>query len=507
MRRLSFLVVWMVAILSGVLAASATAMTLEVQGNAVFATGPVVDDLARFEQALATPGVDTVVFVNSPGGDLWTGLRVGRLIAKRGLRTVIAGNCLSACSIMFMGGRERRFADAFPPNLTFIGLHGAHQTDTSRLDPELQPQIYAFYRERMGSSFNAAVVNKALYEMDDSGAMLRVYDGGREPRRVPVHCRSAQTLRRDCTEFAGEDALSLGVVTGAALLGIELPPSLRLQPVVFNQRLGGSVGAIQLWLDALAARACRDEACGTKLREWPQQRLHWALATRSGGGWARVDGRDTPQQALLQALYRCNHIKVPVAVCDAEAVDGLDARAMQEQAVMLHAAALDKLVPPPERFYASEEFGGGFSQAGLRAQRVNDITPRELPGVVTVGTREVAMLLKSATPPRLIDVSGNPPETLPGGQTLWGGGLAFDDKAIDAEYDARFRALLALLAPERAQPVMFYCASRNCWLSANAAQRAATAGWREVHWYRGGLEAWRAAGLPTAPPVVRAVVH
>ena len=117
------------------------------------------------------------------------------------------------------------------------------------------------------------------------------------------------------------------------------------------------------------------------------------------------------------------------------------------------------------------------------------------------------MLLKSATPPRLIDVSGNPPETLPGGQTLWGGGLAFDDKAIDAEYDARFRALLALLAPERAQPVMFYCASRNCWLSANAAQRAATAGWREVHWYRGGLEAWRAAGLPTAPPVVRAVVH
>jgi hypothetical protein len=255
MRRLSFLVVWMVAILSGMLAASATAMTLEVQGNAVFATGPVVDDLARFEQALATPGVDTVVFVNSPGGDLWTGLRVGRLIAKRGLRTVIAGNCLSACSIMFMGGRERRFADAFPPNLTFIGLHGAHQTDTGRLDPELQPQIYAFYRERMGSSFNTAVVNKALYEMDDSGAMLRVYDGGREPRRAPVHCRSAQTLRRDCTEFAGEDALSLGVVTGAAVLSIELPPSLRLQPAVFNQRLGGSVGAIQLWLEALAAHA------------------------------------------------------------------------------------------------------------------------------------------------------------------------------------------------------------------------------------------------------------
>ena len=193
MRRLSFLVVWMVAILSGVLAASATAMTLEVQGNAVFATGPVVDDLARFEQALATPGVDTVVFVNSPGGDLWTGLRVGRLIAKRGLRTVIAGNCLSACSIMFMGGRERRFADAFPPNLTFIGLHGAHQTDTGRLDPELQPQIYAFYRERMGSSFNAAVVNKALYEMGDSGAMLEVHGSFGV---IVMHRQNGRTFRK-----------------------------------------------------------------------------------------------------------------------------------------------------------------------------------------------------------------------------------------------------------------------------------------------------------------------
>src|SRR5262245_33403612 len=92
-------------VLSALLAASAGAMNIEVQGAAIFASGPVVDDTLRFEHALATPGVDTVVFVNSPGGDLWTGLRVGRLIAERGLRTVTAGQCVSACSIMFMGGR------------------------------------------------------------------------------------------------------------------------------------------------------------------------------------------------------------------------------------------------------------------------------------------------------------------------------------------------------------------------------------------------------------------
>ena len=54
------------------------AMTVEVQGPVVFGTGPVGDDLAKFEAAFEMPGVDTVAFVNSPDGDLWTGLRVGR---------------------------------------------------------------------------------------------------------------------------------------------------------------------------------------------------------------------------------------------------------------------------------------------------------------------------------------------------------------------------------------------------------------------------------------------
>ena len=33
------------------------------------------------------------------------------------------------------------------------------------------------------------------------------------------------------------------------------------------------------------------------------------------------------------------------------------------------------------------------------------------------------------------------------------------------------------------------------------------AGWQQVQWYRGGLEAWRAGGLPVVPPLVRAVAY
>ena len=82
------------------------AMTLEVEGNLLFASGPVGDDWLKFKEALATPRIDTVVFVNSQGGDLWTGLMVGKFIADSNLKTVTAGYCVSACSIMFMGGKS-----------------------------------------------------------------------------------------------------------------------------------------------------------------------------------------------------------------------------------------------------------------------------------------------------------------------------------------------------------------------------------------------------------------
>ncbi len=42
--------------------------------------------------------------------------------------------------------------------------------------------------------------------------------------------------------------------------------------------------------------------------------------------------------------------------------------------------------------------------------------------------------------------------------------------------------------------------SRECWVSYNAALRAINAGYTNVLWYRGGIEAWKAAGLPTLAP-------
>jgi len=45
-------------------------------------------------------------------------------------------------------------------------------------------------------------------------------------------------------------------------------------------------------------------------------------------------------------------------------------------------------------------------------------------------------------------------------------------------------------------PLVFYCASAMCWMSYNAALRAIRMGYQKVGWYRGGVEAWKEAGLP-----------
>ncbi len=92
-----------------VLPAPTRAMGFERVEGTLILSGPVVDgDLARLRDALANKGLRQVLLHNSPGGDAWTGLRLGREIRQAGLNTLLSGQCASACGLMFLGGVERR---------------------------------------------------------------------------------------------------------------------------------------------------------------------------------------------------------------------------------------------------------------------------------------------------------------------------------------------------------------------------------------------------------------
>jgi PQQ-dependent catabolism-associated CXXCW motif protein len=373
----------------------------------------------------------------------------------------------------------------------------------------LSTQIFAFYKHQMGEHFNAEIINKALYEMDDTGALLKVFDAYSTPKQTPFHCKSGQTPRKDCTEFQDVDAYSLGVVTSVALTHVDLPDVFKTVPRIAGTELNVALSNPKAYYQELAAKQCTNDPCSA-INGYASRLDHKALAIAiDGTGYGIASNRDSAINAFYVALYYCNHIKDrPPRLCEVQVVNGYDVRPNYKDAALTHVKALSELREPAAKYYANEEYGGGFITAhGLRTQQLHDITPAKLDGIRTIATQELAGLLKSDKPPVLVDVWAGADDAIPSAVTLIAGGLAFEDQKTDAAFEARFAGLLKLLSPDLERPVVFYCMSRDSWLSANAAMRAKKLGYSQVVWYRGGWTSWKAAGLPTAKPVINAVVQ
>ena len=495
------------------------AMTIETRGNTVYATGELGDDYVKFKEAFAQPGIKRVVFVNSPGGDLWNSMHIGHLIRERGLDTVAAGYCVSGCTVMFMGGKERSFSDAFRPEATLLGLHGPHNRDTKVVSSSQAVQIYHFLKESMGDRFNSKVMEMALYEMDDADSLLRVFDATRPPKRLTFHCRSALVSHKDCTILGDQDALSLGFVTTNAYAPIDLPASFpqpdypnrsKPTPTLAGWELYQTVDRIDEFLRALSSDQCSVASCRSPIMGFAEMKQNRAIAIpvnapKQGGGWAW--GLASANEAFVRSIYSCNHVSDrPARLCEGVLVNDFDIRDIYKNGAEDHSKAQTKLTVPSEKFYADEESGGSAADSGiLHAKNPDDIPPPSLDGIKTVGTQELAIALKSPQPPVLIDVA-NTEEVLPGALSLLHGGVVHEDFLADASYESRFVELLRLLSRDKNSPVVFYSKGRD-WYSANAAIRAARLGYKQVGWYRGGLASWKSAQLPLAHAIVRAVVE
>ena len=135
--------------------------------------------------------------------------------------------------------------------------------------------------------------------------------------------------------------------------------------------------------------------------------------------------------------------------------------------------------------------------SNLHAGAMHGPTPASIPGGQVVTTKGVVSLVQGKQAPYfLFDVLGGP-ETLPGAMpAAW---LAQPGSFNDQVQQQFSQMLQQGTQGRKDMPLIFYCLSNQCWMSYNAALRAINAGYTNVLWYRGGIEAWKSAGLPVQP--------
>jgi PQQ-dependent catabolism-associated CXXCW motif protein len=148
--------------------------------------------------------------------------------------------------------------------------------------------------------------------------------------------------------------------------------------------------------------------------------------------------------------------------------------------------------------------------AGYWTGPTNSPVPLTLEGGKVIHNARQMRELMNREGPVVVDVSNAPrrPEKLAPGApwlplphraipgSLWIPSVGLGE--IPVSVDDFFRQRLSTATGDHlGRPLVIYC-HRSCWLSWNAAKRAISYGYRNVYWFRDGIEGWKAAGYRTA---------
>lgn len=181
---------------------------------------------------------------------------------------------------------------------------------------------------------------------------------------------------------------------------------------------------------------------------------------------------------------------------------------------LLSVSAFWSLYTGTDAFYAAvDRARQGLALAGLQARVAEDapaapeppadlpshvagLTPKAVPGGRVITTAALATLLSHTNAVVLDGEFGR--ASIPGAVSLpWMG----RGGAVTDDMQPEFAALLArLTGGDKTRPIVTLGENAYQWPGYNLARRAAALGYGNVIWYRGGREAWAAAGLPMEKP-------
>lgn len=210
---------WPLLLLScAALPLAAHGMDAKVCGDQLILSGSVTaEDQETVRTTLtAHPEIKVAVLRNSTGGYAESGYDIGEYFRDKGISTYASGYCLSACSRMFLGGKERFFTDDFSLGRYSVGFHSNYNS-AGQIVAGAQWKLKTFVRKYSDGKADEALVERWVNIADRRGFMhffhptaLRRSDGV-----SMLLCNGSEGNRRWelCEKIVGHDALSMGIIT------------------------------------------------------------------------------------------------------------------------------------------------------------------------------------------------------------------------------------------------------------------------------------------------------
>jgi len=142
----------------------------------------------------------------------------------------------------------------------------------------------------------------------------------------------------------------------------------------------------------------------------------------------------------------------------------------------------------------TQDFGVAPTAQLRPSDKLGGPTPTSIPGGRVIATQQLAAALGGGQGQVLLLHAYGGMQHLPGAIAVV---PAAQGGSFDDEVQRGFgQYLRQATGGDTSRMLVFYCGGPQCWGSYNASLRAIRMGYRNVHWYRGGLQAWQAAGLP-----------
>lgn len=284
----------------------ARAMELAVIGNTLIMTGPVTgSEPAMVKAALAAnPKIDLVVLRNSHGGNATAGYRVGELLREAGVTTAVSGYCISSCSRMFLGGRQRIFTDDYPVNRTYVGFHG-HYDSQGNLDRESVARhgLYDWIIRYSDGKADPALVKRWIAIQKNRGAANFFHPDLEIPLgHSAFFCDGLQVQKPTSCEPLDTDALKRGVLTQRRR--ILSPDHEALPDKLRAQQFPASGYATLEDIDKLPLDAAEGREAYQRYLQAPLPRAFAVAPDRKQWAWNSAGGGDVAAQALKRCEER-----------------------------------------------------------------------------------------------------------------------------------------------------------------------------------------------------------